>query len=278
MPSAAPSVSALAGREQDSPVQRLSRSGNHLPNIHSNNMGQGMTAELYPSSSFATSSMSDVENLIHDRIWNAVLVGKLEPGTKLPEEEIGDAFRVSRTVVRKVLVIMEQEGIVTLLHNRGAYITVPSEQAAHESLEILRLISTQAVRGLADEASRETHDLLHRHHAAQQEADERNLGTRRHLAVELFILLAHLHGNRVMVEIQRCHAVLLNLALMVYQDTECVPAYHGDQQAIIAAIAAGDSDKAGAALDLYLSRIRQSLRFSDDGNNGSKLKSILLQA
>jgi len=237
-----------------------------------------MLAELYSSSSFATSSMSDVESLIHDRIWDAVFVGKLEPGTKLPEEEISDAFRVSRTVVRKVLVIMEREGVVTLRHNRGAYITVPSEQAVHETFEVLRLIGGHAVRGLSGEPGPEARGQLHRHYAAQQKAHSESRNLSRRLAVEFFILLAHLHGNRVLADFQRCHTAQLSLALMVYQDRDRIPAYPSDQQAVIAAIDAGDSDRAGEMFDLYLSRIRQSLQFSDDGQNGSKLRSILLQA
>lgn len=228
------------------------------------------------SSSSAPSPQSTVEDLIHDRIAAAILAGRLEPGTKLPEEEIAAAFQVSRALVRKVLVIMEREGIVTLRHNCGAYITVPSQQTAHDTFEVLRLLGGQAVRGLSRSSDPDVHDQLQRHYAAQQEADASNPATSQHLAVEFLVLLAHLHGNRALAEILRCHVVLLRLTLMTYQDATRPPAYPVDQQAILTAIAAGDTDKAETALDLSLSRIEQCLTFFGDGHNGSKLKSILM--
>jgi len=228
-----------------------------------------------PATPSPISSLPEVESLIYERIWSALLDGRLPPGTKLPEEEIGDAFRVSRTVVRRVLVIMEQQRIVTLQHNRGAYVTVPGEAMVHDTLEVLRLIGGHALHRLSHTTDTAAHELIRRHQAAQQQADAANPGASRRLAVEFLILLAHLHGNDPLDAIQRSHAMLLGLALLAHQDATLIPAYHVDQQTILTALTAGDGDRAVTALDLYLSRIGDSLNFSGYSQNSSKLRSIL---
>jgi len=228
-----------------------------------------------PATLSPLSTLPEIEGLIHERIWSALLDGRLPPGTKLPEEEIGEAFRVSRTMVRRVLVIMEQQGIVTLQHNRGAWVTVPGEAMVHDTLEVLRLIGGHALHRLSHTADPAALDLIRRHQAAQQQADTTNPDASRRLAVEFLILPAHLHGNRALDAMQRSHAMLLGLALLAHQDTTLIPAYHADQHSILTALTAGDGDRASAALDHYLSRIGDSLNFSNDSHNGSKLRAIL---
>lgn len=89
------------------------------------------------------------EALIYDRLWNAILDRKIRPGTKLAEDEIGAAFNISRTVIRKVLFIMEEQGIVHLPPNRGAYVATPTPEDAQEVLEATRVIAMHVVGELA---------------------------------------------------------------------------------------------------------------------------------
>lgn len=227
-----------------------------------------------------TSSMSGVEALIHNRIWNAVLDRKFRPGTKLPELEIGDMFNVSRTVVRKVLVIMEQEGIVTLPLNRGAYIMAPTEAETREVLETLSLISEYLIRqivgGSTQSLSDADRELLRTHYDTQRKMDEQNFDGSHRLAVEFFALLAHLHGNRILGAMQGRNIILLSQALMLYQKAAPLKPHHEYQRPIIDAIDTGRSKDAIAGLKAYLSSIEDSLRFSKNEGKGFQLRSILL--
>jgi len=223
--------------------------------------------------------MSGVEALIHNRIWNAVLDRKFRPGTKLPELEIGDMFNVSRTVVRKVLVIMEQEGIVTLPLNRGAYIMAPTEAETREVFETLGLISEYLIRQLTADSqslSEVDRELLRNHYSAQQKMDEQNFDGSHRLAVEFFALLAHLHGNRILGAMQGRNIILLSQALMLYQKAAPLKPHNEYQRPIIEAIDAGRCKEAIAGLNVYLSSIEDSLRFSKNEGKGFQLRSILL--
>ena len=79
-----------------------------------------------------SASLSGIEAKIHVDLWNAIIDRKLKPGVKLEELVMCDIYGISRTVMRKVLMIMEQDGLVFLPPNKGAYVASPSLQSAFE--------------------------------------------------------------------------------------------------------------------------------------------------
>ena len=70
------------------------------------------------------------DNDIYERMVSAILDHQLPPGTKLVEDRLAEAFGVSRTRIRPVLVRLANEQVVTLTPNRGAAIAEPSEAEA----------------------------------------------------------------------------------------------------------------------------------------------------
>ena len=56
----------------------------------------------------------------------AILEQRLTPGTRLPEDAIGEAFGASRTIAREALGRLATEGLVELIPNRGAFVANPS--------------------------------------------------------------------------------------------------------------------------------------------------------
>ncbi|WP_372657483.1 GntR family transcriptional regulator, partial [Hydrogenophaga sp.] len=76
---------------------------------------------------------------------SAILDHQLPPGTKLVEDRLAEAFGVSRTRIRPVLVRLANEKVVTLTPNRGAAIAQPSEREAREVFEVRRLIEPTLV-------------------------------------------------------------------------------------------------------------------------------------
>jgi DNA-binding GntR family transcriptional regulator len=77
-------------------------------------------------------------------IRDAVIQGKLRPGEKVPEDDLAQAFGVSRTPVREAIRILEQQGLVRVLPKRGTYIA-----AADQSDETDRLAVRVALEALA---------------------------------------------------------------------------------------------------------------------------------
>src|ERR1700726_4966887 len=66
------------------------------------------------------------ENEIYRRIYDAVLDHRLQPGTKLKEVALAEAFGANRGVVRKVLTRLAYDRLVALRPNRGAVVAIPS--------------------------------------------------------------------------------------------------------------------------------------------------------
>ncbi|MBR5228874.1 MAG: GntR family transcriptional regulator [Firmicutes bacterium] len=62
------------------------------------------------------------------KLREAILRGKLQNGEKLTEQRICNEYNVSRTPVREAFRLLEQEGLITMIPNRGAFVTGFSEQ------------------------------------------------------------------------------------------------------------------------------------------------------
>lgn len=89
---------------------------------------------------------------IYERLVSAILDHKLPPGTKLVEDKLANAFGVSRTRIRPVLVRLANEQVVTLTPNRGASVAQPTVQEAREVFEVRRLIEPMLVQRFIDTA------------------------------------------------------------------------------------------------------------------------------
>ncbi|WP_341893569.1 GntR family transcriptional regulator, partial [Variovorax sp. YR752] len=65
---------------------------------------------------------------VYEAIYAAVIDHRLAPGARLREEELAQAFDVSRTLVRQALHRLAQDGVVRLRPNRGAQVPEPTRE------------------------------------------------------------------------------------------------------------------------------------------------------
>lgn len=103
-----------------------------------------------PSPSSSSNGLSDDD--IHRRLIEAIVDQRLLPGTKLVEDRLGQAFGVSRTRIRQVLIRLAQEQVVTILPNKGASVAQPSVQEAREVFEARCVIEAVLVRRFIERA------------------------------------------------------------------------------------------------------------------------------
>ncbi|MEP6790252.1 MAG: GntR family transcriptional regulator, partial [Ramlibacter sp.] len=85
---------------------------------------------------------------ISDRIVEAVMARKLEPGSRLGEQQLAMLFDCSRTIVREALMRLAARGIVTVSARRGWYVVEPSQDEAREAFEARRVIETGLIRSI----------------------------------------------------------------------------------------------------------------------------------
>ncbi len=164
-------------------------------------------------------SLTGVEAAIHERIWSAILDRKLRPGAKLHEDMIGNAFGVSRTIVRKVFLIMEQEGIISLPLNRGAYVATPAPDEIRPIIETATLIMPGIIRHVVETMDDEKRAMLEGHFEIDENLDSAQKARLiRRLTQEHFILLADMQGNPIISCLMERITARCTMAMTLYQD------------------------------------------------------------
>lgn len=209
-----------------------------------------------------------VEAEIYNDLWNAVIDRKLKPGTKLEELAIGEIYGISRTVVRKVLVIMEQEGIVTLPQNRGAYIASPSFRDTEELLETSFALIGYIIGELAKQPERITAQQRRKladHTRAQEKAEsEQDFHSARRLHMEYMLLLAITHGNRLMAGTVERIGNRFAVALASYQEAPAPGSRAAFSAEMTRRILEGPPGEATALLRDFAGAVGRTLRRSSD--------------
>jgi len=218
-----------------------------------------------------------VEARVYNDIWNAVIDRKLRPGAKLEEAVLCEIYGVSRTVIRKVLVIMEQEGIVSLPLNRGAYVALPSPQDAAELCEATAALLSYIAGQLADapqKISAAQRESLNQHLQARDAAAEAgDFHTARRLGLEYGTLLALIHGNRTLTATYEGYVVRFALAQAAYQDTFAAGSSHL-LAPLTTYILAGEKQAAQEMIQAALAAALKGMRF-DANTDLPNLKAIL---
>jgi len=86
------------------------------------------------------------------QINEAILGGLYVPGDPVREQDIATKFGVSRGPVREALRILEQDGVVQILPNRGASVTRLSIREVRDIFEIRAALTAVAVGHICDAA------------------------------------------------------------------------------------------------------------------------------
>lgn len=115
-------------------------------------------------------------DLVVAGLQRAIFEHKIAPGTKLSEDEVGEIFGVSRTIVRSALQALAHSQLVTIEKNRGAFIASPSPREAHEVFEARGLIEPRVANMAAKRMTDEALEALRLHteeeHAAMHAGDK----------------------------------------------------------------------------------------------------------
>ncbi|TMD00570.1 MAG: GntR family transcriptional regulator [Chloroflexi bacterium] len=98
------------------------------------------------------------------RLREAIIAGRFVPNERLVEANLSKAFGAGRTAVRAALVRLDQEGLVTREHNRGARVRLVSDDEALQIEEVRaaleRLLARQAAAKATASDIRELRHVL----------------------------------------------------------------------------------------------------------------------
>ncbi|GAA0310215.1 GntR family transcriptional regulator [Rhodovulum strictum] len=107
---------------------------------------------------------------VADSLTRAIHEHRLGPGMKLSEDEVGEIFGVSRTIVRAALQQLAHDQLVTIEPHRGAFVAQPSVREAREVFEARALLEPRTARSAALRATPEDIAILRRHIAQEHAA------------------------------------------------------------------------------------------------------------
>jgi DNA-binding GntR family transcriptional regulator len=96
------------------------------------------------------------------KIRDAILDETFKPGERLPEEQLGKMFNVSRSPVREVLLALEKEGTVVMEPYKGAILKPLSPEEALDIAELRLSLITLAVKPAHRHLSPADFDLAYR--------------------------------------------------------------------------------------------------------------------
>jgi len=158
-------------------------------------------------------------------LHSAILEHRLAPGMKLSEDEVGEIYGASRTVVRAALQALAHSGLVTIEKNRGAFVARPTVREAQEVFEARALIEPRIAR-LAAEAMTDTHlkklqAHLEAEHAALASGDK---GKALSLSGAFHIAIADIADQQVLSQMVRSLISRSSLIIALYwrrADTTC---------------------------------------------------------
>jgi DNA-binding GntR family transcriptional regulator len=138
---------------------------------------------------------------VYQGVYLAISKHTLRPGMKLGEASLAELFNVSRTSVRAALKQLEADGLVTTEPNKGASVSLPSDEEIRSLFETRRLIEIGIVSELCrrrDTAvTRDLRDHLLLEHEAAHAGDHERLI---HLLGEFHIKLARSLNNPVLLD------------------------------------------------------------------------------
>src|SRR5947199_9689795 len=82
-------------------------------------------------------------------IRQAILDGRLEPGSRLKEEELARELGISRTPVREALLVLQAEGLIETTPNRGAVVVTHDADDLIDLYQLRALLEGHAARQAA---------------------------------------------------------------------------------------------------------------------------------
>ena len=105
------------------------------------------------ASRFAVVKSTPLHEQVADGLRNMIVEGELRPGQRLPERDLCDIMKVSRTPLREAIKLLASEGFLRLSQNRGATVTEFDPSELNHTIAVLRVLEVEAVRLACAEAS-----------------------------------------------------------------------------------------------------------------------------
>jgi len=197
---------------------------------------------------------------VYDTLAEMIASGSLKPGQHLVESELADHLGVSRQPIREALQRLAVDGWVELRPAYGAYVHVPTPEEVAQLLGVRSVLEAYSAREAAQHATGDSLARLRQLYDAgvgALAADDESAIVAAN--VDLHAYIVQMSGNRVLAELiaqveRRVRWYYTPIARPRGKD-----AWH-EHNDLIAAIAAGDSDRAERLMRAHTERTTEFYR------------------
>lgn len=189
---------------------------------------------------------------VYQHLRRELLMGRLEPGQWLREQELAESLSVSRTPVREAVRQLAQEGLLQIETNRGVRVPELSLKEAVATYEVRDRLESMAAglaaRNVDDDARAEL--LAHLEAMGAVAPDDQAEHIRTDDAFHA--LVARLSGNPVLEElVERLSERVMRVKILT-RDVNVSAGARAEHAAIVAAISAGDEPGAERAMSAHI--------------------------
>ena len=200
-----------------------------------------------------------LREMVYEELKMQILKGSIIPGTRMMEVELAEEMGVSRTPIREAIRKLEKEGLVTIEPRRGAYASMISTEDMVEILEVRQdlegLAAYFAASRMSDEQMAELKEVSNNYNEAVKRGKMEDMikyDTRfHHIIVESC-------RNKILVQmIEQLQELVLRFRYIYYDNFRRAENMPEEHEAIVAAISEGDADKARAAADIHIDRLKE---------------------
>ncbi|WP_419897750.1 GntR family transcriptional regulator [Roseomonas sp. USHLN139] len=197
---------------------------------------------------------------IDERILQAVLAGRIRPGTRLGEQQLADLFAVSRTLVREAMMRLAARRIVCLATRRGWFVAEPSLAEARATLAARSALEC----GMLDQAVPPDAAGIARLRAQIAEEEQviqaGDAGSRSLALGNFHVCLAEVLGNPVIAELLRDLTARTMLIAALHQSPRDAGLSSAEHRQILDALARGAMRRAATLMRGHLAHVQTMLR------------------
>nr|WP_319248445.1 GntR family transcriptional regulator [uncultured Celeribacter sp.] len=210
---------------------------------------------------------------VADSLANAIHEHRLAPGMKLNEDEVGEIFGVSRTVVRSALQQLAHERLIELKRNRGAFVAQPTVQEAREVFEARALLEPRTARSAAERATAKDIALLRRHIDAEHAAlEEGEVGKALNLSGLFHIEIARIADQQTIADFIAQLVSRSSLIIALYWQRRTALCESHAHHALIRALERHDPSEAEELMKQHLLNLLTSLDLREQPSAATSLK------
>ncbi|MCP8465379.1 GntR family transcriptional regulator [Pseudomonas sp. ZM23] len=196
---------------------------------------------------------------VYQGVYEAISKRSLRPGMKLGEAALAELFKVSRTSVRAALKQLEADGLVSTALNKGAWVSLPSDEEIRSLFETRRLIEIGIVSELCRRADSAIIQDLRDHVALENAAHDHDHAQFVQLLGEFHIKLAAALNNPVLLDFFRKLIERASLYATTLDDDQHGTCRENEHLRLIEYIEAGNQAAAIELTCMHLNGIEQAI-------------------